>query len=279
MAMLPRKESSNARSAAELIFTVKDLMAIPLMKDAKLVAGQAGLSRAIARVSAVELPGIESWVKQGEFLMTTGRLFRDEPERFPQLVPELVNRGVAAMGIIAKPYLEGVPIEAKKEADRLGFALLELPPDLVLSDVVKVCMERLLALEASQLSDLQNRIQSMTRLLLDGGGLYPFLDALEEMLGNPVAVVREQDKSWLSASLRSSETMDSGALLALSYKPFGRGAVYGFSMLQNGCRAYASPIPFRSSDQACLVLLERHRDISPIDALADPGLLLRQQLV
>jgi len=269
MAMLPRKESSDARSAAEHLFTVNELMAIPLMKDAKLVAGHTGLARAIARISAMELPDIESWVRPGEFLMTTGRQFQDEPERFAQLVPELVKRGVAAMGIMVEPYMEEIPNEVKKEADRLGFALLELPQDLVFSDVVKVCMERVLALETSQLSDLQNRIQSMARLLLEGGGLYPFLDALEELLGNPVAVVREQDKSWLSASIRSTDAAEIGSLLhALTYKSFGRGAVYGFSMLPNGCRAYASPILSRSASQASLVLLERNRDISPIDALS-----------
>ncbi|WP_027085098.1 PucR family transcriptional regulator [Cohnella panacarvi] len=269
MAMLPRKESSTAKSAAESIFTVNELMAVPLMRDAKLVAGQSGLDRAIARVSAMELPDIESWVKPGDFLMTTGRLFQDEPERFLQLVPELVKRGVAAMGIMAKPYLKDIPSEVKKEADRFGFALVELPPDLEFSDVVRVCMERVLALETSQLSDLQNRIQSMTRLLLEGGGLYPFLDALEGMLGNPVVVVREQDKSWLSTSIRNADAVEISSLLqSFSFKPFVRGAAYGFSMLQNGCRVYASPIPSRNMNQACLVLLERYRDISSIDALS-----------
>lgn len=269
MAMLPRKESSTGSSADEPVFTVNELLAIPFMKEAKLVAGQAGQSRVVTRVSVMDVPDIVAWVRPGEFLMTTGNPFREQPERLLQLIPELAKRGVTAMGIKTSPFFEEVPKEVLAVADRFGFTLLELPPDIVFSDLVRACMERVLAQETSQLSDLQNRIQSMTRLLLEGGGLYAFLDALEKMLGNPVIVVREQDKSWLSASLRGPDSMEVWPLLqSLSFRQIGRAASHGFSMLQNECRAYVSPIPSRNMKQACLVLLERNRDIVPIDALS-----------
>ncbi|MFC5531393.1 PucR family transcriptional regulator [Cohnella yongneupensis] len=269
MAMMPRKESSPGSQAEETIFTVKELLGIPLLKEAKLVAGQAGQYRAITRVNVMEVPDIITWVRPGEFLMTTGYPFREEPERFLQLIPELAKRGVTALGIKTKRFFEEVPKELLEEADKLGFALIDLPPDIVFSDLVRACMERVLAQETSQLSELQNRIQSMTRLLLEGSGLYAFLDAMEDMLGNPVIVVREQEKPWLSSSMRGAEPTEIWPILqSLSFRQIGRGLNSGFTLLQNAYRAYVSPIPSRKMKQACLVLLERGKDISPLDALS-----------
>jgi purine catabolism regulator len=268
MAMMPRKEPFLGNQPEETVFTVKELLGISLMKEAKLIAGQADQYRAITRVNVMEVPDI-AWVRPGEFLMTTGYPFREEPERLLQLIPELVMRGVTAMGIKTKLFFEEVPKEVIDEADKLGFALLELPPDIVFSDLVRACMERVLAQETSQLSDLQNRIQSLTRLFLEGSGLYAVLDAMEEMLGNPVIVVHEQDKSWLSASLRGAEPTEIWPLLqSLTFRQIGRGTNSGFTMLQSAYRVYVSPIPSRKMKQACLVLLERGHDIAPLDALS-----------
>ncbi len=269
MAMIPRKETLPGDHSEEAIFTVRELLGIPLLKEARLLAGGKGIQRAVTRVNVMEVPDVISWVRPGEFLMTTGYPFRDEPERLQQLVPELVKRGVAALGITTKRYFDNLPPEVIEEAEKHGLPLLELPADTVFSDVVRIVMERVLAQETSELADLQNRIQSMTRLLLEGSGLYAFLDAMEDMLDNPVAVVRENDKPWLSKSLRSAEPTEVWPLLqSLTFKQVGRGTNSGFMLLQNAYRTYVNPIPTRRMKQACLVLLERNRDIQPLDALS-----------
>jgi len=269
MAIMPRFETFHGQEPDEVPFSVQQLLELPLLKDARLVAGKAGAGRAITRVNVMEVPDVAQWVRPGEFLMTTGYPFREEPQRLLQLLPELAKRGVAALGVKAQRSFEAVPPEAAEEAEKLGFALVELPPDTIFSDVVKSVMERVLAQETSQLAVLQSRIQGMTRLLLDGSGLYAFLDAMEEMLDNPVAVVREQDKPWLSLSLREGEPAETWPLLqALTFRQLGRGVSDGFMLLQNARRVYVSPIPTRKMKQACLVLLERSRDITPLDALS-----------
>lgn len=269
MAMLPRKDTSTGNPADEPIFTVDEMLAIPIMERANLVAGHAARHRAITRVNVMEEAEVAPWIRSGEFLLANGTLFRRTPERLRQIVAELAKRGVSALGIKTKKGEEEVPQEALEEANRLGLALLALPPDIAFSDLVNACRERLLAQETFQLSDLQNRMQSMTRLLLEGGGLYSFLDALEEMLGNPVAILQQQDKSWLSASLRDADSMETWPILhALVTTQTDHDACYGFSTLHNSCRAYASPIPSRTMKHARLVLLERDKDIAPIDALS-----------
>ncbi|RKP57203.1 PucR family transcriptional regulator [Cohnella endophytica] len=269
MAMMPRKEKLPAIRSDKVQFTVKDLLHIPFLKDARIVTGDTGIHRAITRVNVLEATNSLSWIRPGEFLMTTGYPFRDEPEKLLQFVPELAKQGVAALGIRTKSYFEELAPEVVAEAEKHGLPLLELPGDCVLSDLVRIVMERVLALESSQLADLQNRIQSMTGLLLEGRGIYAFLDALEDLLGNPVSIVRENDKPWLSAQLRSPESSDDWPLLqSLTFRQVGRGVSSGFMLLQNAYRTYVSPVLAQKSKQACLVLIERNREIQPIDAIS-----------
>jgi PucR family transcriptional regulator, purine catabolism regulatory protein len=269
MANMPRKEMLPGSQSEEALFTVNHLLAFPMLKNIRLLAGNQGLHRPITRVNVMENPDVLSWVRPGEFLMTTWFPLWDEPERLKQIVPELVRRGVAALGIQGKGDNVPLPLDVVEEAEKQGLPLLELPADTVISDLVRSIMERVLAQETSQLADLQNRIQSMTRLLLDGSGLYTFLDAMEDMLDNPVAVVRESDKPWLSKSLRTAEPTEVWPLLqSLTYRQVGRGSISGFVHLQNAYRTYVNQIPMKELKQACLVLVERNREIQPIDALS-----------
>ncbi|WP_239613794.1 helix-turn-helix domain-containing protein [Cohnella mopanensis] len=179
------------------------------------------------------------------------------------------DSGGAVLGIHKISPKDGVPSENIADAEKQGVPLLEIPGDTSLSSAVKMVMERVLAQETSQLADLQTRIQSMARLLLEGNGLYALLDAMEDLLDNPVAVVRENEKAWLSKSLRSTEPTEVWPLLqSLTFRQVGRGSSNGFMHLQNAYRTYVNQIPTRKMKQACLVLVERNRDIQPIDALS-----------
>jgi purine catabolism regulator len=267
--MMPRKEMLPGSHSEEAVFTVKNLLAFPMLKETRMLAGNQGLHRPITRVNVMEDPNMLSWVRPGEFLMTTGTPFREEPERLKQIVPELVRRGVSALGIKGKGYFDPLPHDVVEEAERHALPLLELPADIVFADLARSVMERVLEQETSQLEDLQTRIQSMTRLLLDGSGLYTFLDAMEEMLDNPVAVVRENDKPWLSKTLRTAEPTEVWPLMqSLTFRHVGRGSINGFVHLQNTYRTYVNQIPMKELKQACLVLVERNREIQPLDALS-----------
>ncbi|BBI33039.1 PucR family transcriptional regulator [Cohnella abietis] len=269
MAMMPRNEMLLGAQTEEEKFTVKDLLAIPLLEEARLLAGQKSILRSITRVSIIEISDVNSEVKSGEFVMTTASAFKDEPWRMRQFIVELVKRGVVALGITTKRYFNELPPEAVAEAEKQGLPLIELQKEVVLSDLVKIVMDRIQALETSHLVILQNRIQSMTRLLLDGSGLYALLDAMEDMLGNPVAAVLENDKPWLSKGLRGAEPLEVWPLLqSLTFRQVGRMSSGGFTLLQNTYRIYVNQIPSRRKRQACLVLIERNCDIQPLDTLS-----------
>ena len=177
---------------------VRDLLRIPHFRDAVLLGGETGLGAAVTRVNVMEVPDVADWVRPGEFLMTTGYPFRQQPEAFETLVAQLAAKGVSALGIKTKRFIDKVPEGAIRAANEHGLPLIELPPSTAFSDVVREVMERVLVQESRQLSTLQSRVQRLSRTLLQGDGLAAFLELVESMLGNPAVLLYGDDRCLAS---------------------------------------------------------------------------------
>ncbi|MBB6731611.1 PucR family transcriptional regulator [Cohnella zeiphila] len=122
--------------------------------------------------------------------------------------------------------------------------------------------------ETVRLSDLHARIQRLSRLLLEGGGLYAFVDEMQTLLGQPAALVLEPDRIWLSADLREGEPDRERKLLLAMLPPSvsGEPQAAGYVKLTDGGRAFVSPLSAVGGKRASLVLLERRRPFEAIDA-------------
>jgi purine catabolism regulator len=119
---------------------------------------------------------------------------------------------------------------------------------------------------------LRYRIQTVSRLLLDGGGLLPLLDAIESMFDNPAAVLAENGTCWLSLGLRRDGSAEIAPILRrlsesdCSGAPGAPGGAGTFLTIEGDRQAYAAPLMNkRSANPAYLVLFSRRREISRLD--------------
>src|SRR3954452_18029252 len=78
--------------------SLTEVLALPVLVGAQLIAGLAGRHRAVSRVNVMEGPDVLPYVREGELLAPTGYAVRDEPRRLAGLARELHLRGVAALG-------------------------------------------------------------------------------------------------------------------------------------------------------------------------------------
>ena len=53
-----------------------DVLALPVLVGAQLIAGAAGRHRAVTRVNVMEVPDVLPYVREGELLVTTGYAVR-----------------------------------------------------------------------------------------------------------------------------------------------------------------------------------------------------------
>ena len=245
---------------------VRDLLRIPHFRDAVLLGGEAGLGAAVTRVNVMEVPDVVDWVRPGEFLMTTGYPFRQQPEAFETLVAQLAAKGVSALGIKTKRFIDKVPEGAIRAANEHGLPLIELPPSTAFSDVVREVMERVLVQESRQLSTLQSRVQRLSRTLLQGDGLAAFLELVEAMLGNPAVLLDADDRCL--ASPGAAETV--AGIDAAGWAKLREDSAMETCFLQVGgrsVRAYCAAAPDGPRQPALLLLLELRREYDIVDML------------
>jgi len=245
--------------------SVKDLLRIPHFKDAVLLGGKAGLDRPVTRVNVMEVPDVIDWVRPGEFLMTTGYPFRQEPEVLETLVAQLAERGVAALGLKTKRFIDAVPESAVRAANKHGLPFIELPPSTTFSDVVREVMERVLVHESRQLSTLQNRVQRLSHVLLHGGGLSAFLQLLSGLVGNPVVLLDPANR-WTTTP--DAEAICEG-LDETAWRRLRSDSSFETSFLEVGgrhIRVYCAEV-IEGVQPHLLLLLEANREYDIVDTL------------
>ncbi len=245
----------------------RDLLLIPNLREARLIAGEQGLDRDITRANVMEVPDIIDWVRPGEFLMTTGYPFRDHPDALADLIPRLYDKGLAALGIKTKRFIQEVPESVIQVAQQYGLPLIELPIDTTFSDVVREVIERILVKETRQLSILQSRIQKIARGLLLGGGLFQFVQSLEEAVRNPVVLLHSDNQYTLSAGV---EKLLFAIDQPIEWGRFRDDASIGSSSLAfhgQQLKVYITAVPDRQRVNALLLLIDVSGQSGMIDNL------------
>lgn len=141
-------------------FRVSDACRLYSLQGVTVLAGSQYLGNIINHINVMEVPDIENWVQKDEFLMTTGYMYQNDPLLFVGLIPKLKQRGIAALGIKPKRFLDTIPDPVIECAENNHLPLLLLPEQTAFSLVIRECMEKIL------LSEKENRSAFLKNLLL-----------------------------------------------------------------------------------------------------------------
>jgi len=159
------------RMQAGMALPVADVLGLPPLSQARLVAGHAGLDRVIRSVNIMEVPDILDWVKPDELLLTTAYPLREDPAALEELVPHLVAQGLAGMAIKPTRYIGSIPAAMIEDADRLGFPLIELPPPASFNEIIGAVLGVILDVQSVRLQRAAEIHDRFTKIVLGGGGL------------------------------------------------------------------------------------------------------------
>jgi purine catabolism regulator len=168
---------------------LREVLGLPVMARARVVGGAAGLDHPVRQVNVMEVPDILDWVTPDELLLTTAYPLRDDPAALAALIPRLAEKGLAGMAIKPTRYIEEIPRAMIAEADRVGFALLELPAETSFNDVITGVLTIILDRQAARLQRSAAIRDRFMRIVLSGGGLARIAEALAESVGRPVLIL------------------------------------------------------------------------------------------
>lgn len=168
---------------------VGEVLGVSTLAGARLIAGERGLGRVVQRLNVMEVPDILAWVKPHELLLTTGYPLRNTPQSLDRLVADLDERGLAALAIKLGRYLDRLPDEMVRQADRLGFPLIQLPDDVGFDDILNQVLTDILNRQAAVLARAEEAHRALVQVVLAGGGLREVTAEVTALLGVAVAVL------------------------------------------------------------------------------------------
>ncbi|GGF81493.1 purine catabolism regulatory protein [Paenibacillus albidus] len=169
--------------------TVEEALSIYPLSEARLIAGSKGKHRIVKSINVMDAPDISDWIKEGEMLLTTAYLIKDNPEEASALLQTLNRRGSAGLGIKLGRFWDAVPEKLVAEAEMLNFPLIELPFQFTFSDQMNGLFRAELTRSTSVLQSMLEKQRELMRLALHSQHGLPLFDSVSNVIGHPLAVI------------------------------------------------------------------------------------------
>ena len=179
--------------------SIGELLRLPTLSSAEVVAGAPGLHRVVQRLNVMTVPDILPWVKENEFLLATGYPLPPTPAELAALVSALDARGLAALGVKLGSYLEALPREMLRRADQLDFPIIDIPRHVGFDDILSQALTDIVNRQSAILERAEEIHRVFMRIVLEGGGLPEITEKLSQLIEGAV-VVLDDDGQVLAAS-------------------------------------------------------------------------------
>lgn len=116
---------------------VKDLFIINKeFSRFEVLAGENGLDREITDIDVFEIPDGIHWIEVGEFSITTGFYYKDNPEDLLKIIEIHSEKKAAGFGIKLGRFINKIPQIVLDRANELNFPVLSIPINLGYGDII-----------------------------------------------------------------------------------------------------------------------------------------------
>lgn len=115
--------------------TVSNIMDLPLLREARIVAGAHGIGRHVEGISLLESPGSEEWLAKSNLVLNNSaalQYYADEPQR---LIDVLADHGISCVAFKSDRFC-GLPEELLRRADELDLPVIVFPYSLSASQLI-----------------------------------------------------------------------------------------------------------------------------------------------
>ncbi len=172
-----------------MYLTVEQALSVYPLSEGKLIAGNSGIHRIVKSVNVMDAPDITDWIKEGEMLLTTAYLLKDDPEDAMKLLHKLNECGSAGLGIKLGRFWSAIPHNLVEQADKLGFPLIELPYPFTFSDQMNGLFQAEMKRSTGMLQDVLNKQIRLMRFALQSDPIHRLFEAITDVIGDPVAII------------------------------------------------------------------------------------------
>ena len=225
-----------------------------------LAAGKESAEAPIRWVHISELLDPTPWMSGGELLLTTGMRLTD-PDAQRAFVRLLVDHHVAGLGLGVGIEHDTIPAAMIEEADRLGFALFEVPYEMPFIAITEKAFGRLVN---EQYEVLQRGIavhRRLEQLVLEQRGLGEVARALSAAIGGAIVLLDAQGAPMASSTFRRE--LPAGVLDAIRAEVIERnesGRTVAFEPAQDEVAGRSLALPVAAEPRGPRVWIVAIRD-------------------
>ena len=169
--------------------TIKKLIEDSPLKGLRLLTGKSQENNNISNVNIIDNPESYDWFTAGDFLLTTGYVFKDNVESQKRLIKELSDLNCAGLGIKIKRYWNEVPKAILEEAKKRDFPVIEIPYNYSLAQVSNIINDEIYNRQDSLLKKYKHIHDGFSQRTLSGGDLTEIVKLSSELVGNPVIML------------------------------------------------------------------------------------------
>lgn len=173
-----------------MFLTVQEMIEKAGFADFSILAGEAGLiENAVKTICVIDTAEIEGWLFGGEFLLSSGYIFRDDPEQLASLIETAHRDGAAALGIKVGRYIDQIPRNVLATADRLSFPLIGIPPHYAHTDIINPAFVTIADRRAEIMNQSEKIRTAFFDILIEDGSLEAILSHLREQIRRDILFV------------------------------------------------------------------------------------------
>ncbi|MEY8336461.1 PucR family transcriptional regulator ligand-binding domain-containing protein [Lachnospiraceae bacterium 62-35] len=120
------------------MLTVRELISLPELNNISCIASERFLDAEISGCGVLEFSESLRWVKKGELILTSGRVFGTDELMQRRIIAELKECGCTALGVKVKGFLKDIPEAIVEEGKKQQLPLLKIPFYYSFSQIEKI---------------------------------------------------------------------------------------------------------------------------------------------
>lgn len=158
------------------------------LNNFKCVACKDNLNSPLSSVNILDNPDVIRWIKKDELVLTTGYIFKDDPEAQIKIIRELKETGCCALGIKIKRFFETIPEIMIEEAERVGLTLIEVPFYYSFSEISKLIYNKIYSSELNDDLLQYSIINRISSAFFENQGIDVMINELSHFINKPILV-------------------------------------------------------------------------------------------
>lgn len=164
-----------------------DLLSI--FPDFTVIAGHKGLDKNISTITVMDAPDIYNWMKGDEFLITSGYAFKDNPEKFSQLILNLKAKNITALGIKVSRFITKLPKIVIDTSNEVNLPIINIPNHYSFSDIINPGLTKLINIQYNQLVMGEKIHNNFIKMGIYNTDICSVLERLKEFIKTDVGYI------------------------------------------------------------------------------------------